>query len=53
MSVGSPERRLALVLILAILPQALLRKLALGVLSLMDLALPALIGPGGGTKAYE
>ena len=46
-----PEQRFALVLILAILSQALPRKRALGVLPLIDLALPAFVGPGGGTEA--
>src|SRR6267143_2972183 len=40
--------RLALVLILAILPQAFLSKPALRVLPYVDLALPAFVGPGGG-----
>ena len=46
----SPEQRLVLVLILAILSQALTGKGALGVLALIDLALSAFIGLGGGAE---
>src|SRR6478736_6062696 len=44
------EERLALVLILAVLAQAFTGERALGVLLLVDLALPAFIGPSGGTE---
>ncbi len=46
-----PEEWLALILILAILPQTLAGECALGVLPLVDLAVPAFVGPGGGTEA--
>jgi hypothetical protein len=41
-----PEEWLALILILGILPEALTRKTALDVLPLVNLALPAFVGPG-------
>ncbi|HEV8327270.1 MAG TPA: hypothetical protein VGQ08_07275 [Nitrospiraceae bacterium] len=45
-----PEQRLALVLILAILPQALMSKRLLGILAIVDLALPAFIRPCGSAE---
>ena len=48
-----PEEWLIVVLILAILAQALAGKCALGVLFLVDLTLPAFVGPGGGTEADQ
>ena len=48
-----PEERLALVLILAILPQALPGKRALGILPCVDLALPAFVGPSRGAEANQ
>ena len=47
------EQGLILVLILAILAETFSGKRALRVLSLIDLALPAFVGPGGGPKANE
>jgi hypothetical protein len=46
-----PKQRLAFILVLVILAQILSRKSALGVLPLVDLALPAFVGPRGGTEA--
>jgi hypothetical protein len=48
-----PEQRLSLILVLAIFPEAFPRKGALGILPLVDLALPAFIGPGGSAKADQ
>jgi hypothetical protein len=44
------EQWFPLVLILAILPEAFPSKRALGVPQLIDLALPAFVGPGGGAE---
>ena len=47
------EQWIVVVLILAILPEAFLSKLALGVLSLVDRPLPAFVGPRGGAETNE
>ena len=47
------EQRLVVVLVLAILAEALPGKRALGVLLLIDLALPAFVGPGRGAEADQ
>ena len=47
------EQGLVLVLILAIFPQAFSGKRALGVVSCVDLALPAFVGPGRGAEADQ
>ena len=47
------KERLAIIEILAELTEALASKGGLCILSLLDLALPALIGPGGGAKTDE
>lgn len=48
-----PEERLALILVLTILSQTLPGKDALGVLALVDLALPAFVGPGRRTESDQ
>ena len=49
----SPKQGLVVILVLAILAEALPGKYTLGVLLLVDLPLPALVGPGGRAKANE
>jgi len=52
-TIGSPlPLRLALKLILAVFPQTLPGERALGVLPLIDLALPAFVGPNRDAKVY-
>ena len=47
------EQRLVVVLILAILAEAFPGKYTLGVFLLVNLTLPAFVGPGGGPEANE
>jgi len=47
-----PKSWLGLELILAVFPQTLPSKRALGVLPLIDLALPAFVGPSRTAKVY-
>ena len=50
---SGPEEWLIVVLILAVLAEAFLRKFALRVLALIHVALPPFVGPGGSAKSNE
>lgn len=47
----SAKERFTRVLVLAVFAETFAGECALGVLQLIDLSLPALVGPGGGTEA--